>query len=386
MTVTLGLERLLQMGPQALGQRRIGLVTNQTGVDRLLRQNIDLLLAAGFQVVALFGPEHGVRGAVQAGEAVADHRDPQTGLPAYSLYGKTKKPTPAMLAGVDLLLFDIGDIGARYYTYPYTMAYGMMAAREQGIPFVVLDRPNPIGGVEMEGNLVEPGFETFVGLYPIPNRHGMTLGELARLFNVEFGIGCDLQVIPCEGWRRSMHWDETGHPLVPASPNTTGLDMALLYPGTCLFEGTNLSEGRGTTRPFEVIGAPWIDGRLWSDHLNAYGLPGVRFRPTFFTPTFSKHQGVECQGVQAHVTDRRALKPVLTGLLMLESAFRLWPASAEFRSAEVPGIVASIERLTGTAAVRDCIEGGGSTQALYNSWEPELAAFARQRAPYLLYD
>lgn len=385
MPVTLGLERLLTMAPGALRGRRIGLVTNHTGVDRLLRQNVDLLLEAGCRLTALFGPEHGVRGTAQAGVSVADARDPRTGLPVYSLYGQTKKPTPEMLAGVDLLCFDMADIGVRYYTYPYTMALCMEAARDAGIPCWVLDRPNPLGGTAMEGNLVEPGYESFAGRYPIPIRHGMTMGELAWLFNQEFGIGCELAVIPCAGWRRSMYWEETGHLFVPPSPNAPELEMALLYGGTCLFEGTNWSEGRGTTKPFQMIGAPWADGLRWADRLNGQGLPGVRFRPVGFTPTFSKHAGIPCEGVQVHVTDREACRPVLIGLLMLETAFRLWPEHSAFRGLETDGILASIDRLAGTAAVRTTVESGGSIRELYHSWAPQLEAFARRRAPYLLY-
>jgi uncharacterized protein YbbC (DUF1343 family) len=385
LTVTLGLEKLLQAGPGALGGRKIGLVTNHTGVDRMLRQNIDLLRAEGFDLVALYGPEHGVRGGAQAGAVVGDAVDPWSGLPAYSLYGKTKKPTPAMLEGVEVLLFDIWDIGARFYTYPYTMAYCMEAAKEKGIPIYVLDRPNPVGGLKMEGPLLEKGLETFVGLYPIPTRHGMTLGELARLFNAEFGIGADLTVIPCEGWSRSMYWEETGHPFVPASPNSTGMDMAVLYTGTCHFEGTNWSEARGTTKPFEMIGAPWAEGNRLADALNAYDLRGVRFRPTFFTPTFSKHAGVECQGVQVHVTDRHACKPVLTGLTMLEAVFRLYPEQSSFRHAESPGAIASIDRLAGSVSVRESIEAERPIRPLYDSWAPSMEGFAKLREPYLLY-
>lgn len=385
MTVTLGLEKLLQAGPGALGGKTVGLVTNHTGVDRMLLQNIDLLRAAGFNLVALYGPEHGVRGGAQAGAVVGDAVDPWSGLPAYSLYGKTKRPTPAMLEGVEVLLFDIWDIGARFYTYPYTMAYCMEAAKEKGIPIYVLDRPNPVGGLKMEGPLLEKGLETFVGLYPIPTRHGMTLGELARLFNAEFGIGADLTVIPCEGWSRSMYWEETGQPFVPASPNSTGMDMAVLYTGTCHFEGTNWSEARGTTKPFEMIGAPWAEGNRLAEALNAYDLPGVRFRPTFFTPTFSKHAGVECQGVQVHVTDRHACQPVLTGLTMLEAVFALYPEQSSFRYADSPGAVASIDRLAGTVAVKESIEARRPIRPLYDSWAPFLEKFAKLREPYLLY-
>lgn len=385
MTVTLGLERLLQAGPSALPGRRIGLVTNHTGTDRLLRQNADLMQQAGFELTALFGPEHGIRGAADAGAAVADARDPVTGLPAYSLYGSTKKPTREMLRNVDVLVMDIWDIGVRYYTFPYTMAYCMEAAGEAGIPFVLLDRPNPIGGTVLEGNLLQERFSSFVGRFPIPIRHGLTLGELARLFNALFHISCDLTVIPCEGWHRSMFWDATGHPLVPASPNTTGLEMALLYAGTCLFEGTNWSEGRGTAKPFEVIGAPWVDAFRWAGELNSLDLPGVRFRPAWFTPSVSKHRGNQCQGVQVHILDRVALKPVLTGLQMLASAFRLWPGQSQFLKPPAKGHPRFLDLLAGTDSVRACIEAGDEIKALYDSWEPELQEFARNRAAHLLY-
>lgn len=385
LTVILGLERLLRLGPDAIGRPRIGLVTNHTGVDRLLRPNVDLLRSAGFDVTALFSPEHGIWGGAQAGVHVEGGLDAWTGLPVHSLYGATRRPEPAVLKGLDALFIDLADIGSRYFTYPYTMAYCMEAARDAGLRVFVLDRPNPISGTAVEGNLLEPAFSSFVGLYPIPARHGLTLGELASLFNREFGIGCDLTVVPCEGWLRAMYWEETGLPFVPPSPNTTGIEMALLYAGTCLFEGTNWSEGRGTTRPFELIGAPWADGRHLAESLNRLDLPGVRFRPAFFTPTFSKHQGVECQGVQVHVLDRRSCLPVLTGLMMLEAAFRLWPAQSAFLPPWRSGELTQIDRLAGTASVRTAVEQGGSLRSLYDSWEPERQAFLRQRAPYLLY-
>lgn len=385
MTVTIGLENLLQMGPATLKGRRFGLITNHTGVDRYAHQNIDLLLSEKFHLAALFGPEHGVRGGAQAGAHVSDDVDPWTGLPTFSLYGQTRKPTPEMLQGIEALVFDIWDIGVRYYTYPYTMAYTMQAAKEHNIPFYVLDRPNPIGGEALEGNILEPAYSSFVGLYPIATRHGMTLGELAHLFNDEFGIGCDLTVIPCGGWDRSMLWDETGQPFVPASPNAPSLDMAVLYAGTCLFEGTNWSEGRGTTKPFELLGAPWVDGKDLATYMADLDLPGVLFRPAFFTPTFSKHQGEECQGVQIHVIDPRACQPVLTGLMLLEAAFKLYPEKTEFRAPYNPGGRSSIELLSGTAAVKETITSGGSIRTLYNSWAESLAQFDELRQKYLLY-
>lgn len=379
-----GLSVLLSQRLDLVRGRRVGLVTNHTGVTPDLEHGADALLRAGVQVVALFGPEHGVRGDVPAGEPVASATDPATGLPVYSLYGETRRPTPAMLQGVDVLVVDLQDIGIRYYTYPYTMAYVMQAAAAQGIPCIVLDRPNPLGGVAVEGPVLDPAFSSFVGLYPIPVRHGLTLGELALLFNRRFGIGCDLAVVPMAGWRREMVWEDTGLPFVPMSPNTTGPDMAFLYGGTCLVEGTNLSEGRGTAKPFEWVGAPWVDGAALARELNGRGLPGVRARPVFFTPLASKHAGQRCQGVQLHVLDRGALRPVALGLHLLDACRRLWPDRFAFLDPQ-PGERRFFDLLMGTDQVRRQLEAGVPVEEIAAGWRQGEEEFRRLRAEFLLY-
>ncbi|MEW6753675.1 MAG: DUF1343 domain-containing protein [Candidatus Latescibacterota bacterium] len=389
--------------------RRVGLLTNHSGVDRLLRATADRLYQSGVcQLVALFGPEHGIRGDAPDGAQVGSGRDPHTGIPTYSLYGDTRAPQDAMLADVEVMLCDLQDVGVRFYTYLYTMGLSMQACAGRGIPFVVLDRPNPIGGQRVAGNVLDPTFASFVGLYPIPIQPGMTIGELARLFNAEFGLGADLHVVPMAGWRREMLWDATGLAWVPPSPNMPTLDTALVYPGMCFCEGTNLSEGRGTTRPFEQIGAPFVDGGRLAAHLNDLELPGVRFRPVFFRPTASKHAGLTCQGIQVHLTERQAFQPVRTGFEVLAAARRLhatefaWlPASDEGgmgRSAAASGRPlhrplgrlearprCHFDRLAGTDRVRLGLEEGLSVGVLEASWEEDLRAFERRRRPCLLY-
>ena len=377
-----GIEVLLEDPPDLLRGKRIGLITNPTGVDRELRSNIDLLAKhPDLRLVALFGPEHGVRGNAQAGEKVEASRDAATGLPVFSLYGEHREPTPEMLQGIDVLLFDIQDVGARFYTYPYTLAGAMRAARRAGIPVVVLDRPNPIGGVQVEGPVLEPDHASFVGQFPIPLRHGMTLGELARLFNEEFAIGAELHVVPVKHWQRRDA--EPGHllPWVPPSPNMPTPDTALAYPGTALFEGTNVSEGRGTTRPFETIGAPFIHAENLADRMNALGLPGVRFRPTWFTPTFSKHAGMLCGGVQIHITHRDEFLPVRTGLALLKTIHDDYPQDFRFE----PGNPPFFDKLAGNGWIRLAIEKGDSVEALEARWQPGLRRFEEVRQRYLLY-
>lgn len=377
-----GLEVLL--GPQRslLTGKRIGLVTNPTGVNRNLVSAVDLMAAAtDFKLAALFGPEHGVRGDAQAGAAVADRVDARTRLPAYSLYGATRKPTPAMLADLDILVFDIQDIGARFYTYPWTLALVMQAAREAGIGVIVADRPNPIGGVSVDGPVLDPALASFVGAYPVPIRHGMTIGELAIMMNTDFAIGCDLSVVKCANWRRGDDAPLTGLTWVPPSPNMPTPDTALVYPGTCLIEGTNLSEGRGTTRPFELIGAPFIDAHGLAERLNQRTLPGAHFRPAWFTPSFSKHQGQLCAGIQVHITDRTALAPVETGIAILLEVARHHGKDFSFLPANPP----FFDKLAGVSWLREAIIAGQSLDVIKARWQPDLVAFARKRAHTLLY-
>ncbi len=377
-----GIEVLLAEPPDLLRGKRIGLITNPTGVDRQLRSDIDLLARhPSLRLVALFGPEHGVRGNAQAGEKVGASRDAATGLPVFSLYGEHREPTPEMLKDVDVLLFDIQDVGARFYTYPYTLAGAMRAAKRAGIPVVVLDRPNPLGGVQVEGPVLEPEYASFVGQFPIPVRHGMTIGELARLFNEAFAIGAELHVVPVKGWHRNEAEPGNKLPWVPPSPNMPTPDTALVYPGTALFEGTNVSEGRGTTRPFETIGAPFINAEKLATHMNALGLPGVRFRPAWFTPTFSKHAGVLCGGVQIHVTDRNAFLPFRTGLALLKAIHDLHPQAFRFETGEPP----FFDKLAGNGWIRQSIEKGESLDAIEVRWQPALRQFEELRRRYLLY-
>jgi len=364
--------------------KRIGLVTNMTGVDRQLRSNVDLLAAhPGWTLAALFGPEHGVRGDAQAGVAVENARDAATGLPVYSLYGKTHEPTPDMLAGLDILVFDIQDIGARFYTYPYTLASVLRAAKREGMTVVVLDRPNPIGGIWVEGPILDPEkYASFVGMFEIPIRHGMTIGELARLFNEEYGIGAQLHVVPMTGWQRDDDARSSDAlPWVMPSPNMPTPETALVYPGTGLLEGTNLSEGRGTTRPFEIIGAPFIDAQQLADALNAQALPGVRFRPLRFTPTFSKHAGESCGGVQLHITDRQIFRPVRTGIALLLTLRQLHPHEFAFNPGEPP----FFNRLVGNGWLREAIEQQQSLAEIEVRWQNSLSEFEHIRQRYLLY-
>ncbi len=300
--------------------RRLGLATNPTGVDRNLVSTADILRER-YDLVALYGPEHGIRGDAQAGDHVGSAVDSRTGLPAHSLYGGSRHLSTETAAGVDVLVFDMQDIGVRYFTYLYTLTNLMADCAALGIPLVLLDRVNPLGGA-VEGTLLDERFASFVGKFAIPNRYGLTIGEFARFVNGEHGLGCDLHVVPCAGWRRSLRWEDTDLNWVPPSPNMPTTETALCYPGTCFIEGTNLSEGRGTARPFELIGAPWLDADDFAGELNALGLPGVRFRPAHFQPWFSKHAGQPCHGVQVHITDRNAFQPVRSGLALVAAVAR----------------------------------------------------------------
>jgi uncharacterized protein YbbC (DUF1343 family) len=387
-----GLEALARRGFSPLRGLRVGLVCNPTAVDRHLRHAADRLAAApGVRLAALFGPEHGVRGEVQYMAAVGDGRDARTGCPAFSLYGDTAaslRPAPVQLDGLDALVFDVQDVGARFYTYQATMMLCMEAAAGAGLRFVVLDRPNPIGGTAVEGPALRPGFESFCGLHDIAVRHGMTVGELARLFRAERRIDVELEVVPAEGWRRGTAYGVTGLPWVMPSPNMPTPETALVYPGTCLLEGTNLSEGRGTTRPFHLLGAPWLDADRLAAALEAEGLPGVRFRPARFVPTWDKHAGAPCAGVELHVRDAAAFRPFRTGLACVVHARRQDPERFRWRTEPyefVAGIPA-FDLLCGSDRERRAIEAGAAVGDLAAGFAGEERAFARRRREFLLYE
>jgi uncharacterized protein YbbC (DUF1343 family) len=375
-----GIETFLADVPARLRGRRVGLITNQSGIDRARTPVIDLVARhPDLALVALLAPEHGIRGTVEAGERIDDERDPATGVPIYSLYqSEDRGPTPEMLRDVDVLIYDLQEVGGRTWTYVSTMALSMEAAKRKGIPFVVLDRPNPIGGEIVEGALLDPRFRSFVGMYPIPARHGMTVGELATFFNQAHGIGADLVVARVANWRRSQWMDETGLPWINPSPNLRSLAALTSYPGSVYFEGTNVSEGRGTDRPFEQVGAPWLNAPRAAATMNAMRLPGVRFDAVTLpvAATAGKYPGQTIPAIRFVVTDRRAYRPVRTSLLLIDAIRRQHPTDFAWTR--------TIDRLTGSDRVRLAIENG-TLPALLEDWDREAAAFAESRNPYLLY-
>jgi uncharacterized protein YbbC (DUF1343 family) len=406
--VRLGIEVLLESRLDLVKGKRVGLITNPTGLDSRLQSDIDLLRRSReVELAALYGPEHGVRSNVQGGIFIPFYFDKKYNLPVFSLYGQSLKPDPemfkdmdhymrsfdgdrtgqgkipegAMIKDINALVFDIQDVGTRVYTYPATMAYTMQAAAQAGIPFIVLDRPNPINGLIMEGPVLEyPEFSSFIGLYPIPERHGMTVGELALMINGRFlEKKADLTVVPMQGWHRGMWFDETGLPWVIPSPNMPTLDTATVYPGQVCLEGTNVSEGRGTTRPFEMFGAPWVDGFDLARKLNGLALPGVTFREAWFTPSFSKFTGEQCGGAQLHVTDRNSYRPFETALYIVKTIREMYPDHFEFHADY-------FDKVMGTAKVRESLEKGLEIAEIVKSYEPGLMAFAEARKTYLLYD
>ena len=387
MTVMTGIETLLAERRDLLRGRRLGLATNPTGVRIDLTSSIDALLSLpDTQLVALFGPEHGIRAGVQDAIGVTSSVDADSGLPVHSLYGERLKPDRTALQGIDLLLFDMQDVGCRYYTYLYTLSYLMEAAAESGIAIVVLDRPNPLGGAIVEGNVLDPAFSSFVGRFPLPVRYGLTIGELALLMNTEFSIHADLTVVPLRGWRRDLWYDQTGLPWVMPSPNMPTLDTAIVYPGMCLIEGTNLSEGRGTTRPFELIGAPWVNGGRLAERLNAHRLPGVRFRPADFAPTYGKFSGDWCGGIQVHVTERSAFRSLETGLSVLQAVKEMYPQRFAWLATSWEGSAPHVDLLLGTDVVRRQIDAGASIEQITAGWDEQCAAFARTSLACRLYD
>ena len=387
MPVTLGSTRLLASG--RLRGLRIGVVANPASVDHDLVHVVDRVRAAeDVTLGAIFGPQHGFRSDLQDNMIESPHaHDDARRVPVYSLYSETREPTAAMLAGLDALVVDLQDIGARIYTFIYTMANCLVAGRKHGVPVIVCDRPNPIGGVDVEGETLVPGFESFVGQYAIPMRHGLTVGELARLFNEHFGIGAKLEVVTMDGWRRASYGDEAGAPWVMPSPNMPTLDTAIVYPGTVLLEGTLASEGRGTTRPFEVVGAPWVHAESFADRLNSHGLPGVVFRPMVFEPTFQKHHGATCGGCQIHVTDRAVFRPVVTGVAVIEELRRANPTSYAWRPPpyEYEHRLMPIDILAGSSRMREQIDAGASAESIAQGWRFDEDAFRATRAPFLLY-
>ncbi|MFF4016749.1 exo-beta-N-acetylmuramidase NamZ domain-containing protein [Streptomyces sp. NPDC001843] len=380
--VRTGFERLSADGYTLLSGQKAGIVTNPTGITRDTRHIVDVMHAdPRVRLTAVFGPEHGFRGTAQAGGSEGRYDDPATGLPVYDTYLKSGQPLADVFtaSGVDTVVFDIQDVGARFYTYIWTLYDCMEAAALAGKRFVVLDRPNPVTGRSALGPVLHREFASFVGRQPIAQTHGMTVAELARLFDGEFlGGRVDLETVPMTGWRRSEFHDATGLPWVPPSPNMPTPDTALVYSGTCLFEGTNLSEGRGTTRPFELLGAEGVDGR-WAAAANGLGLPGVHFREAYFAPTFSKFQGKTVGGVQIHVHDRGAYDPVRTGIALLVTAKQVWSGFA-WRSDNW------IDKLTGSARVRTMIDAGAGTDEVAGAWQEELTAFRRVRKEYLCYN
>lgn len=387
-TVRPGIDVLLADSSHLIDGRRVGLITNRSGVGRDGTSSIDLLHGyAGAELAALFAPEHGIRGTEAEGSAIEDATDEATGLPIYSLYGETRAPTPEMLASVDVLAFDIQDIGARYYTYVSTMALAMEAAGRAGIPMIVLDRPNPIGGLT-QGPVLDPAFATFVGLYPVPARHGLTAGELARLYRGAFGVEVALHVVPAAGWSAERWFDETALPWIAPSLNMPSLESAAHYPGTCLFEGTNLSVGRGTPTAFHVLGAPWLDGEAWVAEIESVaggtgvaGLPGVEIRAVTFTPespSDGRFGGEEIGGIRLTVTDRSTYDPVRTAAAALLAARRLSGDAWEWR-------VRHFDRLAGSDRLRLAIDRGAPLEEATSEWAADVAAFEALRRPYLLY-
>jgi uncharacterized protein YbbC (DUF1343 family) len=387
MGVQLGSERLL--ASSALDGLRVAIVCNPASVDHELVHIADRLSAhPRTRLRAIFGPQHGFRSDVQENMIETAHgQDDLRRVPVYSLYSEAREPSAEMLREVDVLVIDLQDVGTRIYTYIYTMANCLIAARKHGVKVVVCDRPNPIGGLAIEGPMLIPGFESFVGLYPIPMRHGMTIGELARLFNERFGIGADLEVAAMGHWRRDMYHDTAKTPWVMPSPNIPTLDTAIVYPGTVLFEGTSVSEGRGTTRPFELVGAPGVVSERLADELNRRRLPGVFFRPAVFEPTFHKHARQSCGGCQIHVLDREAFRPVLTGVALVAAfraadpeRFRWRDPPYEYEHEKLP-----FDILAGSSELRQQIEAGMTAEDVARSWEPAVADFRTLRRQYLLY-
>src|SRR5262245_49103586 len=380
MSVTLGSERLL--ASDRLSGRRVGVVCNPASVDRQLQHIVDRIGVSRATLAAIFGPQHGFRSDVQDNMIETRHaHDEVRRVPVYSLYSEVREPTAEMLRDLDVLVIDLQDVGVRIYTYIYTMANCLKAAHTHGLKVIVCDRPNPIGGLQVEGPVLVPGFESFVGMYPIPMRHGLTIGEMARLFNEHFGIDAELEVVTMDGWRRDMYWDDTGLTWIISSPNIPTFDTTTVYPGAVLFEGTNVSEGRGTTRPFELIGAPWVVAERFAEAMNRRDLPGAYFRPAVFEPTFHKHARTACAGVQIHVCDRHRFRAVESSVALIE-AFRAsdpqqfgWKQPPyEYEFEKMP-----IDCLAGSSTFREQIDSGVPAGEIAASWTESVEAFGHLR-------
>lgn len=391
MTVKVGLEILRENGYAELRDARVGLMTNPSAVDRDLHSAYQILTnASGVKMTALFGPEHGFASVAAEGEEINSQTDARTGLPIYSLYGADVRPSADMLKNVDILVCDIQDIGVRYYTYLWTITHILEAAGENGVAVIILDRPNPLGGLMIDGPILEPEMASFVGRFPIPIQHGMTLGEMAQMMNVLWNpTPADLMVIPCEGWTRDMTWEDTGLVWIPSSPNIPHLSTVYQYPGACLIEGTTLSEGRGTALPFEIVGAPALNGFELAEHMNRLYWLGVRFRPHSFRPTAGKWQGLDCGGVQVHITDRDWWRPVETWMGLIMTIREMYPARSIWplpRSAKLePGAIYHFDRLIGSETMRMGIEAGLPLDKLTRTWGQECDDFRAQREPFLIY-
>ena len=388
--VRLGIESILDDRFDAIRGQRVGLVCNQASVlPESFAHAADVFAAHDkFTLTTLFGPQHGIRGDVQDNMIETPHTfDQHTGKPVYSLYSETRVPTEEMVSDIDTFVIDLQDVGCRIYTFAYTMANCMKAAAKYGKRIVVCDRPNPIGGLSVEGNVTEPAFTSFVGQFELPTRHGMTIGELAKMFNEHFGIGCELEVIQMEGWRRDMWFDQSGLPWILPSPNIPTPDTCIVFPATVHIEGTELSEGRGTTKPFELNGAPFIDANEWKQKLDSYDFPGVTFRSCYFQPTFQKWAGQTCGGIQMHVTDRDTFTPVIVGIAMVKAAYDLYTGKFQWKQTDYEYEFGKnpFDVVSGTDKIRKAIEAGDSLDTIENAWQNRLSEFSAIRRSFLLY-
>jgi uncharacterized protein YbbC (DUF1343 family) len=388
-TFTIVLEKVLDEKIKILRGLKIGLICNQASVNHNFQHASDLFSEhPGINLTALFGPQHGIRADVQDNMIETSHSiDESTKLPVYSLYSETRQPTKEMLANLDALVVDLQDVGCRVYTFIYTMANAMKACAKFNKKIFVLDRPNPLNGIKVEGNILEKGYESFVGQYPIPMRHALTIGEMAKLFNEEFGINCDLEVIEMDNWARENYYDETDAPWVLPSPNMPTVSTAVVFPGTVFFEGTQVSEGRGTTKPFEIIGAPYINSKELGDALNSLKLGGVIFQPISFLPSFQKHSNKNCNGVFIHVVNRELFEPVITGIAILKTIFDLHPNDFEWK---IPPYEYVYDRnpfdvIAGTTKLRSRLESMTSLHEIKNEWQKDINKFSIIRNKYLLY-